>query len=397
MSLRGAAAVIGLAERAPSRYTDGETNLDVLAGVGVDAIRDAGLTLADIDGLVVHPIGGLPGFVPATVAEHLGLRPRYAELVDLGGATSAGMVWRAAAAIAAGMCTTCLCLTGTRRRRRPPPAPSNGGSRSASRAGRDRSPHAEFEAPYGSIGANVGYAQLAARYDHEYGSSDASRAKVAVDQRANAGANPDAIFHGQPLTIDDVLASEMICEPLRRLEIVMPAAGAAALVVTAADRAPLGPHQPVWLLGAGESVTHSSLAQAPSLTETGVAIAADAAFSMAGVDRTDVGLASLYDCYTIMVLLSLEDAGFCPKGEAAAFVTEHDLCWSGDFPVNTHGGQLSFGQPGMAGGMSHVTEAVRQLQGRAAGRQIADLEVAYVHGNGGIIAEQVGLVLSGSR
>jgi len=404
MSLRGVAAVVGLAERAPQRYTEGETNLELLSGVAVDAMADAGIARDEVDGLLVHPIGGLPGFVPATVAEFIGLRPRFAELVDLGGATGAGMVWRAAAAIGAGMCTTCLCLTGTRRRRRRPSSvPGDSGPDPAARRPRsnpptrDRSPHAEFDAPYGMVGANVGYALLANRYAYEYGLTDAQRAKVAVDQRRNANANPAAFFHDQPLTIDDVLGSDVICEPLRMLEIVMPTAGAAALVVTAADRVADAAQRPAWLLGAGESVTHSSFAQAPDLGETGVGIAARAAFSSAGVDPADIGLASLYDCYTIMVLLTLEEAGFCKPGEAGAFVESHDLTFSGDFPLNTHGGQLSFGQSGMAGGMSHVTEAVRQIQGRGGERQVRGVELAYAHGNGGIIAEQVGLVFGADR
>ena len=399
MPLRGAAAVVGIAERSPQRYTGDETNLDLLSGVAVDAMADAGVDRSDVDGLIVHPVGGLPGFVPATVAEFIGLSPRFAEIVDLGGATGAGMIWRAAAAINAGMCETCLCLTGTRRRRRTPrdSTPNGQRQRTSSPTRRDRSPHAEFDAPYGLIGANVGYALLATRYAHEYGLTDAQRAKVAVDQRRNANANPAAIFHDQPLTIADVTASEMICEPLRMLEIVMPAAGAAALVVTRADRAADAAQPPAWLLGAGESVTHSSLAQAPDFGETGIGRAARDAFASAGVRPTEIGLASLYDCYTIMVLLTLEEAGFCGAGEAGAFVESHDLTFEGDFPLNTHGGQLSFGQPGMAGGMSHVTEAVRQIQGRAGARQIPGLELAYAHGNGGIIAEQVGLVFGAER
>ena len=401
MTLRGVAAVVGLAERAPQRYTGDETNLELLSGIATEALADAGIERRAVDGLLVHPLAGLPGFVPATVAEFIGLRPRFAEVVDLGGATGAGMVWRAAAAIGAGMCSTCLCLTGTRRRRRP----SQGGG-APERAARtpssfspasDRSALAEFDAPYGMIGANVGYALLATRYTHEYGLRDTQRAKVAVDQRRNANANPAAIFHDTPLTIDDVLASEVVCEPLHLLEIVMPAAGAAALVVTAADRACDAAQSPAWLLGAGEAVTHSSLAQAPDLGELGIGIAARAAFASAGVAPSEVGLASLYDCYTIMVLLTLEEAGFCKAGEAGAFVESHDLTWMGDFPLNTHGGQLSFGQPGMAGGMSHVTEAVRQIQGRGGARQVPNLELAYAHGNGGIVAEQVGLVFGAAR
>jgi acetyl-CoA acetyltransferase len=398
MSLRGAAAVVGLAERPPQRYSGEESLLDLASGVAAEAIADSGIARSDIDGLIVHPLGGIPGFVPATVAEFLGLQPTFAEIVDLGGATGAGMVWRAAAAIHAGLCTTCLCITGTTRRRPTvrDAAQAKGAPRSR-RIAHDRSPVAEFDYPYGLIGANVGYAMLAMRYAHEFSLTPAQRAKVAVDQRANANANPAAIFHDQPLSIEEVLASDVICSPLHLLEIVMPAAGAAALVVTAADRASAARQRPVWILGAGECVTHSSFAQAPRLHETGVGIAARAAFRQAGVSPADIGLASLYDCYTIMVLLTLEEAGFCGRGEAGAFVSSHDLTYRGDFPLNTHGGQLSFGQPGMAGGMSHVTEAVRQLQGRAGARQINALELAYVHGNGGIIAEQVGLVLGAAR
>ena len=400
MSLRGAAAVVGVAERPPTRYTGEETILELLSGVAVDAVQDAGFSLSDVDGLIVHPIGGLPGFVPATVAEFLGLQPTFAEVVDLGGATGAGMVWRAAAAIQSGQCTSCLCLTGTRRRRRTSRAGAQSDSPRTPRSihpSYDRSPQAEFDYPYGMIGANVGYAMLATRYTHEYGLTDEQRAKVAVDQRINANANPAAIFHDQTLSIDDVLASEVICEPLHMLEIVMPAAGAAALLVTSADRVADARQPPAWLLGAGEAVTHSSFAQAPNLDATGVGIAARAAMAQAGVTPGDMGLASLYDCYTIMVLLTLEEAGFCPRGEAGAFVASHDLTFAGDFPINTHGGQLSFGQAGMAGGMSHVTEAVRQIQGRGGDRQIPDLELAYAHGNGGIIAEQCGLVFGADR
>ncbi len=401
MSLRGAAAVVGIGELPPSRYTGDATILDLLSTVTAEAINDAGIERSSIDGLVVHPIGGLPGFVPATVGEHLGITASFAEVVDLGGATGAGMIWRAAAAIQAGMCTTCLCLTGTRRRQRQPrPAsdkPAKPRTPQSVFPSRDRSPQAEFDSPYGMVGANVGYAMIANRYMHEYGLKDTQRAKVAVDQRRNANANPAAIFHDQPLTIDDVLSSEVICDPLHMLEIVMPAAGAAALIVTSADRVADARQKPAWILGAGESVTHSSFAQAPSLDTTGVGIAARSAFNQAGVKPSDVGLASLYDCYTIMVLLTLEEVGFCGRGEAGDFVESHDMTYAGDFPLNTHGGQLSFGQPGMAGGMSHVTEAVRQIQGRGGDRQVPGLELAYAHGNGGIIAEQAGLVFGVDR
>lgn len=400
MSLRGQAAIVGVGELPPRRESPGEVPLGLLARSGMAAIADAGLSIGDIDGLLVPQISGLTQFVPSAVAEYLGLRPTYAELVDLGGATGAGMVWRAAAAIAAGMCTSCLCVTSASRNTHPRSAtPSKKtDSRTASKGtSRDRSAAAEFDAPYGLVGATAGYALIAARYEHEYGKVDGPRARIAVHQRDNACANPSALFHGKPITPSDVLDSELICDPLHKLEIVMPAAGAAAVVVTKADRAPDLRHPPAWLLGAGEFLTHASITSAPSLTDTAVGVAADRAFAMAGVQRSEVGLASVYDCYTITVLLTLEDAGFCSKGDGGDFVESHDLRWSGDFPVNTHGGQLSFGQAGIAGGMSHVTEAVLQVQGRAVGRQISGPRLAYINGNGGIMSEQVGLLVGASR
>lgn len=383
--MRGQAAIVGIAELKPSRWTQGETTIGMMAKVGMQAVRDAGVELKEVDGLLVHPMSGVGMLLPSTLVEFMGMQVNFAESVDLGGATGAGMVWRAAAAIATGMCETCLCVTAARREQR---TPGGGGGGMP-----DRSPSMEFETPFGAIGANYGYAQIAQRYMHEYGVTPEQLAKIAVHQRDNACMNPDAIFHGEPITTDDVLNSPVIVDPLHMLEIVMPCAGGAALVVTSAQKARTLPHSPAYVLGAGERCTHKSITYAPSLTDTAIKAAADRAFDMAGVKRGDVGLASLYDCYTITVLLTLEDAGFCAKGEGGRFVDQHDLRHDGDFPLNTHGGQLSFGQPGLAGGMSHVTEAARQVQGRAAERQIKGLELAFVNGNGGIMSEQVSLVL----
>lgn len=380
--IRGRAAITGIGELKPVRYTEGQTTLGMMLDVGLAAIEDAGVAFEDVDGVLAHSMGGLSNLVPSAIVEMLGLRARFAEVVDLGGATGAGMVWRAAAAIAAGLCETCLCLTAARRSKQ----------RSGWGGPREQSAFTEFDVPYGAIGANYGYAQIAMRYAYEYGVKPEQLAKIAVHQRDNACANPDAIFYGQPITIDDVLSSPMIVDPLHMLEIVMPVGGASALVVTSAERAKALPNA-AYVLGAGEYVTHKGITYAPSLTDTPVKPAADMAFEMAGIKRDQIGLASLYDCYTITVLLTVEDAGFCAKGEGGAFVEEHDLRYNGDFPVNTHGGQLSFGQAGVAGGMTHVTEAARQIQGRAGDRQVKDLEFAYVNGNGGTMSEQVGLVL----
>ncbi len=392
--VRGWAAVTGVAERKPTRWTDGETTMDMFARTGLEAVADAGLELSDIDGIIAHPMGGIPMLVPSTLIEAMGIRANFAETVDLGGATGAGMVWRAAAAIHAGQARAVLCVTAARRQRRTPKA--EGEARPTKKpggysGGGDRTAWSEFETPFGNVGANIGYAMIAQRYMHEYGVEPEQLAKIAVHQRDNACVNPDAIFYGQPITVDDVLASPMVADPLHLLEIVMPAAGAAALVVVHPDLVRDRPA--AWLLGAGERTTHKTITYAPSLMDTAVKPAADRAFEQAGIGRDRIGLASLYDCYTITVLLTLEEAGFCGRGEGGAFVDGHDLRWNGDFPLNTHGGQLSFGQPGLAGGMSHVTEAVRQVQHRSGDRQVADLEFAFVNGNGGIMSEECALVL----
>ncbi|MDH4362655.1 MAG: thiolase family protein [Acidimicrobiia bacterium] len=395
MAMRGRGAVVGVGELRPTRETPGETTLSLMAKAGLAAIEDAGLSFADIDGMVCHPIGGVSMLTPSTVSELMGLKLNFAEVVDLGGATGAGMIWRAVAAIEAGMCRAVVCITGSSRR---PRTPRVGGSKTAGGwAMPDRSAFSEFEVPYGNVGANVGYAMIANRYLHEYGASPEQLAKVAVHQRDNANQNPDAIFYGQPITVDDVLSSPLIADPLHMLEIVMPAGGAAALVVVGPELAEQLPNRPAWLLGAGEQVTHKTITYAPSLTDTAIQASARRAFDQAGVNPSQIGLASVYDCYTITVLLTLEDSGFTPKGTGGRFIEEHDLRWNGDFPVNTHGGQLSFGQPGIAGGMSHVTEAVRQIQGRAGARQIPDLELAFVNGNGGILSEQVSLIFGRER
>jgi acetyl-CoA C-acetyltransferase len=381
MSLKGKAAAIGIGELKPRKDPGNDTALALMSAVAAEAIADAGLEHRDIDGFLVGMPFSDPGMLyPAAAAEVLGINPRMLNVVDIGGASPAGMIWRAAAAIDAGMCAAVLCLVADLNRigdQRPPTV----------------SIQREFEFPYGNIGANCGYAMIAHRHMHEFGTKAEQMAKVAVDQRANALKNPLAAFNEQPLTIAGVLGSRMIVDPLHLFEIVSPMSGGAAVVVASPDIARRAKNAPVWLLGAGEYANHSTITYAPSLTHSPIAPAADAAFEMAGLKREDMDLVCPYDCYTITVIVTLEDAGFCRKGEGGRFVEEHDLTWHGDFPCNTHGGQLSFGQPGLAGGMSHVTEAIRQLMGRGGERQVKDAALAYVNGNGGIMSEQVSLVL----
>jgi acetyl-CoA C-acetyltransferase len=387
VTLKRAAAITGIAEMRPSRSPDGKSTLGIWVDVSREAILDAGLSAGEIDGVLVGPpITEMVAMWPAHLGEYLGIHPKYEDVVDLGGASAAGMVWRAAAAIQAGLCSAVLCVTGEA---------SDVETFYAPRARRptQQLPIREFEAPYGPMGVNSGYALIAQRHMHEYGTTSRQLAKIAVDQRTNALANPNALFYGRPLTIDDVLESPLVVDPLHLLEIVRPCTGGAALIVVSADIAKRSQRPPAWLLGAGECNTGLTLSQYETITTSPISVSAPKAFEMAGVAHKDIDLISVYDCYTIAVLITLEDAGFCPKGKGGLFVEEHDLTYRGDLPLNTHGGQLSFGQPGLAGGMSHVTEAVRQLQGRAGDRQLKDCELAFVNGNGGIMSEEASLVL----
>jgi len=381
VSVKNKAAIIGIGELKPTKEPGNATPLSLMAQAGAMAIEDAGLEKRDIDGVLVGMAFGDPGILyPSAVCEVLGIRPRMLNQVDIGGASAAGMVWRAAAAIDAGMCQAVLCLTGD-----------------VNRLGEQRPPiisvAREFEWPYGNIGANCGYALIAQRHMYEYGTKPEQLAKIAVDQRKNALKNPLAFFNDKPLTIEDVLASPIICSPLHLYEIVSPMSGAAAFVMVGPEIARRAPHPPVWLLGAGESCSHSTITYARSLTESAIKESAKAAFEMAGLMPKDMNLICPYDCYTITVLITLEDAGFCKKGHGGPFVMEHDLSYEGDLPCNTHGGQLSFGQPGLAGGMSHVTEAARQLMGRAGERQVKNARFAFVNGNGGVMSEQTSIIL----
>lgn len=385
MSRRHHAAVVGAAELAPRRTTPGVTTLEIIARVARLALADSGLSPLNIDGLMCGPqVGETPQHVPATVAEYLGLQPQFADIVDLGGATGAGMLWRAAAAINAGMCTTVLCVLGNSRDPSNVPRSPN------------RNPIREFDVPYGASGANQAYAMIAQQHMAYFGTTAVQLANVAVKERANAQHNVDAVFYGKPITLDDVLDSPLVMSPLHLLDVVMPCGGGAAFVVTSADRAQSRPHPPVYLLGAGEKVTHRALSQAPSLTTSPIAAAVDHAYRAAGVNVDDIDLLSIYDCYSIVVAITAEDAGICAKGEGGQWVAEHDFSAASSLPVNTHGGQLACGQADLAGGMSHIIEAVRQLRRDAGRRQVDGADIALVTGNGATMSEEVALVLGGA-
>lgn len=385
--LRGQSAVVGIAELRPLKHPDERSPLDLLGEAARTAIADAGLKPGAIDGLVVCPAQMQYSMLwPSVVADHLGLSPSFIEFVDLGGASSCGMIARAAAAVATGQCRTALCVNGDcwdpkRLYSKPPPL---------------LMPLRDFTIPYGAAGANADYAMAAQLHFARFGTTSRQLAKVAADQRASAQKNPLALFHGKPATVDDVLSSPLVCTPLHLLDVVMPCTGAEAVIVTTAERAADLPHPAAYVLGWGEHL-HPDSFQRPDFLVTPTVESARAAYAMSGVGPKDITFAELYDCYTIAVLIELEDAGFCAKGEGGPFVEAHDLTYAGDFPVNTHGGMLSFGQPGLGGGMTLVVEAVRQIMGRAEAHQVVRNDLAFVHGNGGIFSEECSLILARER
>jgi acetyl-CoA acetyltransferase len=396
--LKGEAAIVGIVELAPERKPTRPPRFTIeqWASLSKSALDDAGIGAEAVNGLVASGIAESDMFAPATLSEYLGIPINYGEVVDLGGATSAGMVWRAAAAVELGLCDAVLVMVPGSRvfpqsKTRPPKEYGYFGASSNTFG----SPQAEFEIPYGNLGQNAPYAQIARRYAAEFGYDERAVAKIAADQRTNACSTPDAVFYGQPITIDDVLASPMVADPLHKLEIVMPCLGGAGVIVASADVARRSKNRPVWIKGFGEHVSFKTPTYAEDPLRSPISHAANRAFEMAGVGRDAVDMASIYDCYTITVLMSLEDAGFCDKGKGMEFVASHDMTFRGDFPVNTAGGQLSFGQAGMAGGMHHVCDGARQVMRRAGDAQVADCDIAFVSGNGGIMSEQVALVLQG--
>ena len=400
MGLRGEAAIVGMVELPPERKATRKpaTSLEQWTTLAKQALDDAGIRPDQVDGICTSGIRESDAFVPSTIVEYLGLPVNYAEYVDLGGATAAGMIWRAAAAIELGLASVVLCVApGGRLPDAETAALASRGPSYGASSNLYGSPQAEFEIPFGYLGQNGPYATIARRYAAEFGYDARALAKISVDQRTSALSYPPAVFHGRPITIDDVLASPMIADPIHLLEIVMPCYGGAAVVVASADVARRAArNRPVYVKGFGERVAWKMPPYAADLMHSPIKQAAEQAFAMTSVSHGDIDMISVYDCYTITVLMTIENAGFCELGKGMEFVNSHDLTFRGDFPCNTHGGQLSFGQAGLAGGMSHVCDAVRQIMHRAGDAQVRDCDTAFVSGNGGIMSEQVALILQGA-
>jgi acetyl-CoA acetyltransferase len=377
------AFITGVADTAVGKL-EGSTSLGLQAAAAPAAVADAGLSLGDIDGVLCAYSFTEPHLMLASVvSESLGIQPSYSIAVQAGGATACAQVMQAAALVEAGICRNVLAVCGDNR--------LSGMSRDKAVAALSEVGHAQFERPYG-ISVPAAYALVAQRYMHEYGVTSEHLAAVAVAHRKHAGRNPKAQMRA-PITVDDVAKSKPIATPLRMLDCCLISDGGAAVVVSAGDAARDTAKRRIALLGTGQMNTHEHIVAAPSLTDFGCKQAAAQAFGRASVTPADIDVAEIYDSFTITLLAELESIGFFARGEAGPAIAAGALDLDGKLPCNTHGGLLSYAHSGAAGGMFHVVEAVRQLRGEADGRQVADPELAFVHGDGGILSAHCSLVL----
>jgi len=378
-------SIVGIGESAVGKVPD-RSALQLQADATAAALTDAGLTIADIDGVITTPVRVEAWNMPCgVVASYLGIRPGYLLTVDLAGASGAAMIHHAAMAIAAGQCTTVLCVAGQNL------LSNRSRSHAVKTMAESGAAHPQFEVPYGPLVAS-NYALIARRHMHEYGTTEEQMAEVAVTMRKHASLNPNA--HKRDLiSVSDVLKSPMITSPLKILDCALVSDGAAAAIVTSADRARDLRQKPACLLGQGYGLRHSYIGETLNVTSSGAVDSGRKAFAMAGLKHSDIDVAQIYDCFTITVIIELEDLGFCKKGEGGAFVQGGRIGLEGELPVTTHGGLLSGGHCGVGGGFFHVLEAVRQIRGSAGARQIGNAETVLVHGNGGTIAIHCTLIL----
>ncbi|MFM9368331.1 thiolase C-terminal domain-containing protein [Streptomyces sp. Da 82-17] len=340
------------------------------------ALADAGLDRGVIDGFASAGLGTL---APIEVAEYLGLRPTWVDSTSVGGSTWEVMAAHAAEAIAAGHARAVLLVYGSTAR-----ADIKAKRRTSNLSFGARGP-LQFEVPYGHT-LIAKYAMAARRHMHQYGTTIEQLAEVAVQARANAAHNPDAMFR-EPVTVDEVLAGPMIADPFTKLHCCIRSDGGAAVLLVAEDLLADCAKRPVWVLGAGEHVSHTTMSEWDDFTVSPAAVSGRLAFERAGVRPDEIDLAEIYDAFTYMTLVTLEDLGFCAKGEGGAFVEKGRLTRDGELPVNTDGGGLSAQHPGMRG-LFLLVEAVRQLRGEAGAGQVRKAgarlpELAVASGTGG--------------
>jgi acetyl-CoA C-acetyltransferase len=363
----------------PLREAPEKTVAQLHAEVAAGALADAGLDRRDVDG---YFCAAAPGLGPVSMADYLGLRPRHVDTTDTGGASYLVHVAHAAQAIAAGKCNVALITLAGRPK-------SEGRTGVSARAAAAGLPEAAFEVPYGPVTVNM-YAMCAARHAHEFGTTAEQLAWIKVAASRHARHNPDALLR-EVVTVEQVLSSPMIAEPLRRMDCCVVTDGGGAVIVARPEIARSLKRPGVGLIGAGEALKGQSGGRV-DLTTTAAAESGRAAFAEAAVRPADIKYASLYDSFTITVLLQLEDLGFCAKGAGGAFVADGGLIsGTGRLPFNTDGGGLCNNHPNNRGGMTKIIEAVRQLRGEAHPQvQVANCDLAVASAIGGLLGARHG-------
>ena len=376
MSIRGQAHIAGVYEH-PDRKIPDKSVPQVHAEVALGALADAGLTMDDVDAYFCA--GDAPGLGPISMADYLGLKNlRYLDSTETGGSSYLAHVGHAAAAIVTGKCRVALItLAGLPR------------SRLYHARDDEDTPEIGFENVFGPSTVSS-YALAARRHMHEYGTTSAQLAEIKVAASLHAQHNPSALLR-DPVTVEEVLNSPLISDPLHRLDCCVITDGGGALVVVAADVARNLPRQTVAVQGHGEPPKLAANGHI-DLTHTGAVWSGPRAFEEAGVTPADIDYASIYDSFTITVLQTIEDLGFCAKGKGGGFVADGSLIAPyGQLPFNTDGGGLCNNHPANRGGMTKVIEAVRQLRGEAQPAvQVQNCEIALAHGNGGLLGSRTG-------
>jgi acetyl-CoA C-acetyltransferase len=380
MTIKGKAYIAGIYEH-PTRKADDKSLAQLHAEVARGALEDAGLTKNDVDGYFCA--GDAPGLGGLAMADYMGLRLRHMDTTETGGSSYVIHVAHAAQAIATGKCNVALITLAGRPRAEgmaTGTAPRNYGA---------ATPDVPFELPYGPNVVNQ-YAMCAMRHMHDYGTTGAQLAWIKVAASHHAQHNPHAMLR-EVVTVDEVLASPMIADPLHRLDCCVISDGGGAVVVTRPEIAKGLKRPPVRLLGAGEAAKHQ-MGGKVDLTYSAAVWSGPAAFAEAGVKPGDIQYASIYDSFTITVLITLEDLGFCAKGQGGKFVADGALISGvGRLPFNTDGGGLCNNHPANRGGMTKVIEAVRQLRGEAHPKvQVKSCGLALAHGTGGSLGTRHG-------
>jgi acetyl-CoA acetyltransferase len=347
------------------------------------ALADAGIDRGEVDGFMSHGTGML---APIEVAEYLGLagHVNYIDSTGVGGSSWEMFLEHAAAAIAQGLVDTVVLSYGSTSR-----ADLKRKARSANLSFGNGGPN-QFDAPYGHT-LIAKHAMAARRHMHEFGTTIEQLAEIAVSARYNAGLNPEA-YYRDPITIEDVQSSGMIADPLTKLHCCIRSDGGGAIVLTHEERARDCDSVPIWVLGTGEAISHTSMSEWPDFTESPCVRSGAKAFGLAGVTPADIDVVEVYDSFTVTVLLTLEGLGFCQKGEGGALVENGTLRVGGALPTNTDGGGLSACQPGMRG-IFLLVEAVKQLRGECGDRQVDGARLAAVNATGGWISSTATAVL----